>query len=124
MCTYIPKCSIVALIKCVLITVAVNHFQSKGESMGIISIILCPAAIILAVLAFLDREKHLFVVLSFICAGIPPLGAINDMVSRTLSGDIGGIMDIYPTMFKIYLGVFIIAAVINILSVTTKDIFK
>ena len=124
MCTYIPKCSIVALIKCVLIAVTDRHVQSRGESMGIVSIILCPAAIILAVMAFLDREKQLFVVLSFICAGIPSLGAINDMVGRTLSGDIGGIMDIYPTMFKIYLGVFIIVAVINILSVTTKDIFK
>jgi len=92
--------------------------------MGIVSLILCPAAIILAVLAFLDREKRVFVVLSFICAGIPPLGAISDMVSRSLSGDISGIMDIYPTMFKIYLGVFIIVAIINLLSVTTKDIFK
>ena len=124
MCTYIPKCSIVALIKCVVIAVTDRHVQSRGESMGIVSIILCPAAIILAVMAFLDREKQLFVVLSFICAGIPSLGAINDMVGRTLSGDIGGIMDIYPTMFKIYLGVFIIVAVINILSVTTKDLFK
>ncbi len=92
--------------------------------MGIVSIILCPAAIILAVLAFLDRDNRIFVVLSLICVGIPPLGAINDMVSRTLSGDIGGIIDIYPTMFKIYLGVFIITALINLLAVTTKDIFK
>lgn len=92
--------------------------------MGIISVILCPAALILAVLAFLDREKKLYSVLSFTCAGIPPLLAINDMVSRTFSGDTGGIMDIYPTMFKIYMGVFVIVAFINLIAVTTKDIFK
>ena len=92
--------------------------------MGIISIVLCPAAIILAVLAFLDREKKLFVVISFICAGIPPLMAINDMNSRAMSGDISGIMDIYPTMFKLYLGVFVIVSIISILSMKVKDIFK
>ena len=97
----------------------------KGERfMGIVSILLCPTALILAVLAFLDREKKLFIVLSFICMGIPPLMAINDMVGRTISGDIDGIIDIYPTMFKIYMGIFVIVAVINLLSVTTKDIFK
>lgn len=92
--------------------------------MGIISILLCPAALILAVIAFLDREKKLFIVLSFICVGIPPLMAINDMVGRTISGDTGGIIDIYPTMFKIYLGIFFIVALINFISVTTRDIFK
>lgn len=92
--------------------------------MGIISMILCPVAVILAVLAFLDREKKLYSVLSFISVGIPPLLAINDMVSRTFSGDIGGIMDIYPTIYKIYLGVFIIVALINLIAVTTKDIFR
>lgn len=92
--------------------------------MGIISIVLCPAALIFAVLAFLDREKKLFIVVSFICVGIPPLSAINDIVGRTFSGDISGIMDIYPTMFKIYMGIFIIVSIINLISVTTKDIFK
>lgn len=92
--------------------------------MGIISILLCPAALVFAVFAFLDRKKKIFIVLSFICMGIPPLGAINDMVGRTISGDSGGIIDIYPTMFKIYLGAFIIVSVINLISVTTKDIFK
>ena len=92
--------------------------------MGIVSIILCPAALILAVLAFLDREKNIYSVLSFTFVGIPPLLAINDMVSRTFSGDTGGIIDIYPTMFKIYLGVFIIVVFINLIAATTKDIFK
>ena len=92
--------------------------------MGIISIVLCPAALILAVLAFLDREKKTFIVLSFICVGIPPLLTINDMVGRTFSGDISGIMDIYPTMFKIYMGIFIVVSLINLMSVTMKDIFK
>lgn len=89
--------------------------------MGIISFLLCPAAIILAVLAFRDREKKIFVVISFICAGIPPLMAINDVNSRAVSGDISGIMDIYPSMFRIYLGVFVTVSVINILSVRVKD---
>lgn len=92
--------------------------------MGIISIVLCPLALIFAVLAFLDREKKTCIVLSFICVGIPPLLAIKDMCDRTFSGDISGIMDIYPTIFKIYMGIFIIISLINLMSVTTKDIFK
>lgn len=92
--------------------------------MGIVSIILCPAAIVLAVLAFLDRKKRIYIVLSFICMGIPPIMAMNDMVGRTMSGDISGVMDIYPTMFKIYLGAFIIVAIINLMAVTARDIFR
>ena len=66
-------------------------------------------------------SKKIFVVISFICAGIPPLMAINDVNSRAVSGDISGIMDIYPSMFRIYLGVFVTVSVINILSVRVKD---
>ena len=92
--------------------------------MGIISILLCTAALLFAVLAIMDRKKNLFIVISFICMGIPPIGDINDMVGRTISGDSGGIIDIYPTMFKIYVGVFVVVSVLNLISAATKKSFK
>lgn len=90
--------------------------------MGIIDLLFLPASIVFAILGVLaDKKKSdVCVVLSFVFCTIPPLGSIFDIYKRAVRGDIAGIQDIYPVMGIIFVVVFVIVVLINVMWAVKK----
>lgn len=90
--------------------------------MGIIDLLFLPASIVFAVMGVMSDEKKsdVFVVLSFVFCAIPPLGSIFNIYKRAVRGDIAGIQDIYPVMGIIFVVVFVIVALINVMRAVKK----
>lgn len=89
--------------------------------MGTLWIVLFMISITVAVLAVIYKQRRLFTVVSMISIGITPLLAIKDILERVASGDIAGVIDIYPTMLWAFIIVFIIVSIINIVAIKTGD---
>lgn len=90
--------------------------------MGLIDFILCPAAVIFAVIAVVkgNRKFNIFGILSFLCCSLPIALSLYDIIYRINSNDIAGILDIYPTMAVIFLVVLGIVTGLNLYSVLQK----
>lgn len=90
---------------------------------GYVDLILCPAAVILAVIALIRRNKKcsIFVILSYVCCSLPSVLSLYDIVNRVNCDDIGGILDIYPTMSIVYIVVIGIVTVLNLCAALKKE---
>lgn len=82
-------------------------------------LIFCPAAVIFAIIN-LGWRKNLWVILSWICCSLPMALSMFDINRRIASGDISGIMDIYPTLANIYLIVLALVTLLNVLAIVKK----
>ena len=91
--------------------------------MGLIDLILCPGAIILAVISviFKNKEHNIFGVLSYLCCSLPAVFSMYDVIHRAKNNDIAGILDIYPTMITVLLVVIGIVTVLNLFAVLKKQ---
>jgi hypothetical protein len=89
--------------------------------MGLLWIALFIISIMFTVLAVIYKQRRLFTVVSMISIGITPLLAIKDILGRVESGDIAGVIDIYPTMLWVFIIVFIVVSAINIVAIKTGD---
>lgn len=91
--------------------------------MGFIVLILCPAAIVFAVLAVIygNRKRDVFSILSFVCCFLPMASSLYDVIYRIHRNDIAGILDIYPTMTILYLLLFGIVTALNLYSAFQKQ---
>ena len=86
--------------------------------MGIVSLIFCPAAVIFAFIELTRRRGFGWAgMLSVSCCFIFQFGALLDILSRLVSGDTAGIMDIYPTMSLVYLLTLAVVTAVNLLTV-------
>lgn len=61
-----------------------------------------------------------FRVLSFLCCSLPVILSLYDIIDRAANHDLGGILDIYPTMAIIYLITLGIVTVLNLYAAFTK----
>lgn len=87
--------------------------------MGILSLILCPAAIGFAAAACVKKNGkwNLCIILSYVCCCMPVIGALFDINDRANHNDIGGILDIYPTMAVVYLILLVMVTAVNCLAI-------
>ena len=86
--------------------------------MGIVSIIFCPAAVIFAFVELMRRRGFGWAgMLSVLCCFVFLLGALWDILSRLDTGDMAGVMDIYPTMSLVYLLTLAVVTAVNLLTV-------
>ena len=86
--------------------------------MGIVSLIFCPAAVIFAFVELMRRRSFGWAgMLSVLCCFVVLFGALQDILSRLASGDLAGVMDIYPTMSLVYLLTIAVVSAVNILTV-------
>lgn len=78
-------------------------------------LILAPCALILAVVALIQKDCRCnwWGVASFVCIGAEMLMAICDINRRVAANDIGGIMDIYPSMAVIYTILLVLVTGLN-----------
>lgn len=85
-------------------------------------IILAPCSLILAVIALIqkDSRRNWWSAASFVCIGAEMLLAIYDVNNRVDVNDIGGIMDIYPTMAVIYTILLVVVTGLNIAALVLK----
>lgn len=83
--------------------------------MGLIDLILCPAAVILAIAAAVKGKSrwNIFGILSYVCCALPMVLALYDILYRIKRNDVAGILDIYPTMAGIYLVLLGIVTALN-----------
>lgn len=92
--------------------------------MGFLFIFLVPMSIFFAILSYVNeknKNRRILSIFSFVCLIIPLILSIHDINDRINSNDIGGIMDIYPTMVQILVVVFITILIFNILSILKHD---
>lgn len=77
--------------------------------------ILAPCALILAVVALIQKDcrRNWWSAASFVCIGAEMLMAIYDINRRVAANDIGGIIDIYPTMAVIYTILLVLVTGLN-----------
>ena len=84
--------------------------------MGIVSIIFCPAAVIFAFVELMRRRGFGWAgMLSALCCFVFLFGALWDILSRLGSGDLVGVMDIYPTMSLVYLLTLTVVTAVDLL---------
>lgn len=90
-----------------------------GKKMGIIALICLPISVVLAIIGAmgLGKKADVFGIFSFIVCAVPLIGSIFDMNRRASRGDIAGILDIYPVMGEIFVLVFVVVTLINIMRV-------
>lgn len=86
--------------------------------MGIVSLIFCPAAVILAFVELMRRRGFGWAgMCSIMCCFVVLFGALWDILSRLSAGDLAGVMDIYPTMSLVYLLTIAVVSAVNLLAV-------
>lgn len=85
--------------------------------MGIIDLVLLPISVVLAIMGAMasGKKADIFCIFSFVFCVIPPIGSVFDMNRRAAKGDIAGILDIYPVMGIIFVLVFVVVTLINIM---------
>lgn len=90
--------------------------------MGIIDLIFCLAAIIFVIIAAVGKSRkfNILLILSYVCCSLPTVLLLYDIIYRINSNDIAGILDIYPTMAMVYLGILGIITILNMYSALKK----
>lgn len=82
-------------------------------------LILCPLAVILALVSFV-RKQTAWVMLSYFCCSLSMALSIFDINKRVATGDMVGVMDIYPTLANIYLIVLAFVTFMNVVAMIKK----
>lgn len=90
--------------------------------MGIITLLFLPLSIVFAIVSVMVRKKpsDVFAVCSFVFCAIPPIGSIFDINKRAVQNDMVGIRDIYPTLGIIFVIVFMIVTLIQVIRVSRR----
>jgi len=90
--------------------------------MGLIDFVLCPVAVILAVIAVIkgNGKFNIFGILSYLCCSLPIVLSLYDIIYRINRNDMAGILDIYPTMAVIFLVILGIFTSLNLYAVLKK----
>ena len=82
-------------------------------------LILCPLAVLFALISFF-RGKTVWTILSFFSYALSMLLSLFDINRRIATGDISGVMDIYPTLASVYFAVLVFVTLMNVLAMTKK----
>ena len=91
--------------------------------MGLMDLILCSGAVILAIISVIckDKKHNMFGILSYFCCSLPAVLSMYDVIDRAKNHDTAGILDIYPTMITVWLVVIGIVTVLNLFAVWKKQ---
>ena len=79
--------------------------------MNVLMIILLIASILLAMIGTSKKNEKIMIIIGCLSYALSLLAVVGDILIRLSKGDSAGVMDIYPTMFIVYLVVLFIIGI-------------
>ena len=92
--------------------------------MSVVALVCVPVSVILAVVSVFYYKKKtvdLLMLLAWICCCFAMISGITDILQRINTNDIAGVLDIYPTLFKVLAAEFAVVGVCGAVKVFKHD---